>query len=401
MAAKSKDVAVRLAATARLNDQRVLEKVATKDREPCVRLTAVAKLSSQSVILSLASRDQDSNVRGEAVRKLSDLDAVRRIARLDARPGVRMIAISRITDQVWLMYLAQQEADPTVRRLAISRITDQDILTKLGEMRPKPHEPGSVRETVPAQAAAVNGQGGAGPQLPEQAAAGLSFGKWPQTVYLANVEYGPATWTEVKIANMGAEAAPVRLEAYRPDGTALPATSEWQLSPLEEKVVRIEETRADLVGRFTAGWAKVVYPAGGIFSVEYAIEVVDKDKLRTIRNQVKNLDAPRTRWVFKAENIREQRLRIRMINIGDASGAVRTCQLDVTADRTCPASAGTVNLRGKTLLTLPALNGLTRKYLLVEATQEAHLYVGTVRTTTGDVKQFEVDSAITFEPDTR
>ena len=89
-----------------------------KKSDPAVRVTAVEKeLDDQDIIESLASTDPDVNVRTAAVKKLTIVEALQKISKSDSNENIRRIAANRYLDEV--VKILKNTTSPSEKELAM------------------------------------------------------------------------------------------------------------------------------------------------------------------------------------------------------------------------------------------------------------------------------------------
>ncbi len=294
IATSAKDSTLRVSAIRGISDQSALSRIALTDPSASVRRSAVVRLSDQNTLRSVVTNDRDSDVRSEAVSRLQDPPTLALIARTDTSAMVRLAAIDHIEDQTVLKEISSSDPDISIRRAALKKISEAGTKAQIAQggrdgagsrrqkltvddvvelkrvgaandliigqikksapgydiskndlvrlfdagvstdiiraMVQRSEEPRETSETEN-RAAQPGSLPGAWP---------LDLGENPRVVYLPAISYGPNQWSLVKIANSGTDKTPIRLEAYRADGSTHPASAEFISEPQGEQDIRIE-----------------------------------------------------------------------------------------------------------------------------------------------------------------
>ncbi len=90
-----------------------------KKSDPAVRAAAVEKeVDDQEIIESLASSDPDVKVRTAAVKKLTVLEALQKISKSDSDENIRRLAANRYLDEV--VKILKNATNPTAQELALA-----------------------------------------------------------------------------------------------------------------------------------------------------------------------------------------------------------------------------------------------------------------------------------------
>jgi hypothetical protein len=126
------------AATKRLENPRLLARLARSHPDPSVRAEAAVRSADATIWADLALGDEASFVRTAATEHVSDTTVLRRVARLDQEASVRVVAVRRVADQALLREVAERDPDDTVRRAALSRLTDAGVVADIARSSPSP-----------------------------------------------------------------------------------------------------------------------------------------------------------------------------------------------------------------------------------------------------------------------
>jgi hypothetical protein len=448
IATNAKDSTLRVSAVGGINDQSALSKIATTDPSASVRRSAVIRLSDQDALRVVATSDKDSDVRAEAVSRLRDPPALTQIAKTDRNAMVRLAAVDRIEDQTVLKEISTSDPDSSIRGAARRKISDpamkpqratrgQNDVGATGAQRLTVDDVLKLKRDGAADDLIVDKISKSAPgydlsksdlvrlfdgglstdviramvQRSEQPAgrsdiangdeqAGIDVGDNPRIVYLPAIGYGSGQWSVVKIANSGEERTPVRLEVYRSDGSTHPASSEFMVEPNGEKEIRIEGAPTGYLEPRTSAWVRVAYPEQARnLTITTSMELLDdKDKnvLHSVPREPATLeDPPRTVWIYKTGDLRNQLLYI--LNVGDEEASVRLCQGN-DARRLCPPGAMELHAEGRTSMEKTGMDGLQSAFLIIQTEQESKLLVMFLTPSSGDLKKFKTDSKIIFDP---
>ena len=454
LAKTSKDSTVRVSAVSEISDQSALARIANTDVSASVRRAAVVRLTDQDALRSVATGDKDSDVRSEAVRKLKDAAAAAQIARSDPSAMVRQAALELIEDVTLLKEIAASDPDLSIRRAAARKIADAaggtnakaapagrdnaaeantkkltvDEVIKLKKLgiaddlvigQIQKLAPGydiSTDDLIALKSAGVSDEvvramvarskqpvgGGEGSKEGNEPGADpppAPFGDYPRVVYLPAIDYGPNQWSAVKIVNAGTERMPVRLEAYRADGSKHPATTDLVAEPQQEMEIRVEGTKSGYAEPRTSAWVRVIYPDQGqelkvTCNMEF-LEAEDRNTLHTIPRRPEALEnPPKTIWFYQMQGLRGKILYL--LNVADEEATVRVCQGDDPA-ALCPSSALEYHIKGRASLERPALEGLQNRFLIVQTEQESRIFVMFMTPSSGEVSRFLTDTSISFD----
>jgi len=138
------NVAVKLAALARVEDGAVLAEVARADTSSQVRWAAIRRPGLDQGALVAATTDPHWQVRLAAIGRLDDQTALGRVARGDALATVRYEAAIKVSDPAVLRDVAQRDASPRVRAAAKRRLAE---LAEGKPVRVSPPVIGEVRRS--------------------------------------------------------------------------------------------------------------------------------------------------------------------------------------------------------------------------------------------------------------
>jgi len=448
LAKTSKDSSVRVSAVSEISDQGALARIANTDVSASVRRAAVVRLTDQDVLRAIATGDKDSDVRSEAVRKLKDGAAAAQIARSDPSAMVRLAALELIEDVTVLREIAASDPDLSIRRAAARKIAGAAVgtnskvasaeantkkltvdeiikLKKLGIaddlvigqiQKLAPGYDISTDELIALKSAGVSDEvvramvarskqpagGGEGPKEGNEPAAGpppAPFGDYPRVVYLPAIDYGPNQWSAVKIVNPGTERMPVRLEAYKADGSKHPATTDLVAEPQQEVEIRVEGAKSGYVEPRTWAWVRVIYPDQGqelkVTCDMQFLEAEDRNKLHTIPRRPETLEnPPKTIWFYKMQGLSGKILYL--LNVADEEATVRVCQGD-DPSALCPSSTLEYHINGRASLVRPTIEGLKNNFLIVQTEQESKIFVLFMTPGSGEVSRFHTDTSISFD----
>lgn len=105
-----------------------------KHSDPAVRLEAVRALEDQELLEEIATNDASDAVRSAAIDALKDQDALERLALADLPCAAA--ACAKVTDPSGLLRLAQKAAQAVVRQRAIASVTDRKVLLRVAAVDP-------------------------------------------------------------------------------------------------------------------------------------------------------------------------------------------------------------------------------------------------------------------------
>ena len=115
------------------DDPKLLLIIIKKAGSPFIRLMALEKIDDLKIIRKIAVRNNYSEVRLEAMKRTGDEELFRRIARQDNKPENRIFALNNIDDQKVISQVARYDKDKTVRLVAIDKLLNKSILKRIAK----------------------------------------------------------------------------------------------------------------------------------------------------------------------------------------------------------------------------------------------------------------------------
>jgi hypothetical protein len=116
------------AAVSKLDDQILLEKIASAAKSKWVREAAIKKLTNQVILATLALTHSDVEA---VISRLIDEELLTKLATECGDWYVRKMAVGKITNQDLLAKIALNDTNLYVRKMAVGKITNQDLLAKI------------------------------------------------------------------------------------------------------------------------------------------------------------------------------------------------------------------------------------------------------------------------------
>lgn len=115
------------------NDQKLLLKIIKKAVSPFIRLMALKKIDDLKIIRKIAVRNNCFKVRLEAMKRVGDTVLYRRIAMQDKNRDNRIYALNNIDDQKVISKVSRYDKDKQVRFIAINKLQNKRVLKRIAK----------------------------------------------------------------------------------------------------------------------------------------------------------------------------------------------------------------------------------------------------------------------------